>query len=803
MTDEDRLSRIARARIAASLPEIRRSLQLARAGIPLAAEPEKQRRVDRLQSKRNIPPGKAEEYNAQIERGAAVMEHMAEALIEGPPPPPPEGAERVWGDTVDFVPVAFLERGAQVARSVGRVAMRDFRAVGSGVLVGEGLFLTNHHVIPTPDAAAAYVLELDYEHDLDGQPRPVTRFAFDPTLFVTDDVDGLDFTLVGVGAHLAGPGRLDDFGVTGLSAARDKHMIGEFANIIQHPRGRFKEAVLRENRLVSRYHDALHYVADTEPGSSGSPVYNSEWRCIALHHWGGPHIDGRDADLAGRMLNEGIRISSIVRALRDRMAGLPPAVSARIAAMLEAGARRGGESAGEAAPEKPRQHMEVSPDGRVTWTLPIEVSVRLPIDVAPPQQPQPPAPPPAAIAAPAAPDPYRERDGYDPAFLAGFPIPLPGLGPDIAPDAARLLDPEPGARSDELKYRHFSIVMNARRRLAFFTACNIDGATSKLVNRRGGSVTPLAPDDPSLIESLDDAEGDSWRLDPRIPADAQSGLSIYRRQRVPGFPRPQSQGRILRMFQKGHLVRRIDPAWGNVADALEAERDSFHWTNAAPQVGFFNMGKGGDLPGTEGGRLWRAAENHVLRNAVADDMRVTSFTGPIFREDDRAYRDIQIPGAFFKLSCWTDQGRPQALALLVDQSKVFREWPEASLGEAFLDPAELARVDDFLSTVAELERLTGLDFGAAIRAADVRAGCARQRADGWPLGGGDADDLTRIAGIGPAFARRLKAEGVTRFSQIAGWDDADIEAMDAALSTRGRIRPEDWVGQARGLAAKT
>ena len=54
-------------------------------------------------------------------------------------------------------------------------------------------------------------------------------------------------------------------------------------------------------------------------------------------------------------------------------------------------------------------------------------------------------------------------------------------------------------------------------------------------------------------------------------------------------------------------------------------------------------------------------------------------------------------------------------------------WPEALFGEAapaeaFLDPAELGRVQDFLTTVAEAERLTGLDLGAALRAADIRAG---------------------------------------------------------------------------------
>jgi endonuclease G, mitochondrial len=66
------------------------------------------------------------------------------------------------------------------------------------------------------------------------------------------------------------------------------HSLGEVANIVQHPDGRLKEVVLRENRLVARLDTVLHYVADTEPGSSGSPVFNNQWQAIALHHWGGP-----------------------------------------------------------------------------------------------------------------------------------------------------------------------------------------------------------------------------------------------------------------------------------------------------------------------------------------------------------------------------------------------------------------------------------------------------------------------------------------------------------------------------------
>jgi hypothetical protein len=39
------------------------------------------------------------------------------------------------------------------------------------------------------------------------------------------------------------------------------------------------------------------------------------------------------------------------------------------------------------------------------------------------------------------------------------------------------------------------------------------------------------------------------------------------------------------MFQKGHLVRRIDPCWGEDEVALAAEADTFHWTTPRRKSG--------------------------------------------------------------------------------------------------------------------------------------------------------------------------------------------------------------------------
>lgn len=64
------------------------------------------------------------------------------------------------------------------------------------------------------------------------------------------------------------------------------------------------------------------------------------------------------------------------------------------------------------------------------------------------------------------------------------------------------------------------------------------------------------------------------------------------------------------------------------------------------------------------------------------------------------------------------------------------------------------------------------------------------------------DDLTRIKGLGPKLAATLRDMGVTTFAQVAAWDDAEIDRVDAQLGRfQGRIRRDDWVGQARLLAS--
>jgi predicted flap endonuclease-1-like 5' DNA nuclease len=64
----------------------------------------------------------------------------------------------------------------------------------------------------------------------------------------------------------------------------------------------------------------------------------------------------------------------------------------------------------------------------------------------------------------------------------------------------------------------------------------------------------------------------------------------------------------------------------------------------------------------------------------------------------------------------------------------------------------------------------------------------------------DANDLRQLKGVGPKFADRLAAAGITRIDQIAGWSQADIEVIDSQMGDfRGRIAADRLVEQSQLL----
>ena len=60
----------------------------------------------------------------------------------------------------------------------------------------------------------------------------------------------------------------------------------------------------------------------------------------------------------------------------------------------------------------------------------------------------------------------------------------------------------------------------------------------------------------------------------------------------------------------------------------------------------------------------------------------------------------------------------------------------------------------------------------------------------------DSDDLKQIKYISTGLEKKLNLLGVYKLSQIAAWSDEDVASISDQLELRGRVREEDWIGQA-------
>ena len=67
--------------------------------------------------------------------------------------------------------------------------------------------------------------------------------------------------------------------------------------------------------------------------------------------------------------------------------------------------------------------------------------------------------------------------------------------------------------------------------------------------------------------------------------------------------------------------------------------------------------------------------------------------------------------------------------------------------------------------------------------------------------GGKADNLQVISGIGPKLEKTLHGLGFYHFDQIAGWSRDEVDWVDEHLRFKGRIDRDQWIPQAKLLAA--
>jgi endonuclease G len=269
-----------------------------------------------------------------------------------------------------------------------------------------------------------------------------------------------------------------------------------------------------------------------------------------------------------------------------------------------------------------------------------------------------------------------KRDGYDAAFLEladGSEIPLPILTPAGEKIVARLDDGSP-----ELKYHKFSVVMHKRRRMALFTAANVDWRDElRRINGR-------KPTRKELTGTGGAAE--RWVTDERIPDSQQLPDDFYTKDGG--------------SFDKGHFVRRDDVCWGtSFKDIQMANGDTFHTTNCSPQVSGFNQAAKGE-------DNWGDLEDLVQKETGAE--RVIVFAGPVLSKDNLRFEgvdkrgevQIQIPNSYWKIVVAQGDSGPEAFGFVLEQD----------LADVELEFAVPTRWRRYLRRIDEIEKLL---FGLA------------------------------------------------------------------------------------------
>lgn len=580
---------------------------------------------------------------------------------------PNRANERILGSN-DMLDMFYVHQAITAAKSVGRIILRNgLQEIGyaTGFLISPRIILTNHHVFRTAASAAEALIQFNYELDINGRPKSATRFELQPDILFYSN-SALDMAIVAVNSQpFSGNEDLSNFGFLRMVDFVGKVNPKEFVTIIQHPGGQPKQIALRENQLLEIEGNHLLYKSDTAQGSSGSPVFNDSWQIVGLHHSGVPKTNRNgdwllkngdiataqddDADIDW-IANEGIRASKIVNHLRNNLqesflkTQLFQVVNGELKPTEELQPKPS-IAIGVPNPQMSNALYSVeSTIGGAKITFPVSVNISIDTNSTSNNLLNHNTDDNNLLEAYKIPyiDPdYSNREGYDPLFLG---VEVPNLS---VYNKGSLVIFDDSDNDIYIPYEHFSIVQHKRRRLALFTSSNIDA------NRNSKRPDPNQTYTRKALGGLSKNDRERWTLDPRISPEFQLPDVFFTKDRA--------------SFDKGHLVRRDDVAWGETYEEVRrANGDTFHVTNCSPQVFDFNRSsKGG---------LWGKLENNILKQAKTE--KLTVFTGPILRNDDRYFDGVgadrsqlrvKIPNEYWKIVVAVNNNKIEAYGYILKQ----------------------------------------------------------------------------------------------------------------------------------------
>jgi len=576
----------------------------------------------------------------------------------------------------DRVEANFFDRCVLARSCVGRIRVQGNgrRGWATGFLVGPGLVLTNHHVFSNAASVGSSRVAFDYWVDVGGnRPTDTDEYDFRPDLFFVSS-EALDYAVVQVAEKSAAGVAISGRRHLRLIRESGKAQKGEFVTILQHPDGRPMQIAVRENKVTRAEENEpyIWYEADTAHGSSGAPVFNDQFQVVALHASGRIKRDGagryaladekwatsleglEETDVLWET-NVGYRVSQITEDLLAQTGSSLPVRLQEIESAMRSGDVMSSAIKADEKPASPqKRELDIQEEvmanqksakdaqtvnarsSEVVIPLQLRVSIELPQGTLYAAA----SPMPSTVVArsleteawemrmPVIYDDIESRPGFDPDLLeTGSRVPMPKPTATGKKKLAPLLD----GSGTELKYSHFSVWMHKERRLALYTAGNVDWtARKKVVDGQSTTRDSLAGWPGKDFSEL-------WASEERIAAEHQLPDEFYTSDRG--------------SFDKGHLVRRDDVCWGDSFEEIQmANGDTFHVTNCSPQLKVFNQGQHGE-------ENWGDLETAIQKITKAENENACIFAGPVFGAADRWFYGtdgnssvrIQIPRRYWKI----------------------------------------------------------------------------------------------------------------------------------------------------------